>query len=671
MSLLSTMAVALYFVAVVVVGVWSSRKVLHIESPPEGSPRSSRRPSSTPLCKMYKTNQYLLRLFLANRSVPLKLTFLSMTATWVGGGYISGTAEAVFNYGIARCYTPLGYALSLLIARFKSQAAGSSPGKMHVTRAITMLDPFQLHYGRWIALPLCVPAICGEVFWTAAILAALGDMMAAVTQMDSPFFIMLSTGVILFYTTLGGLYSVIYTDAFQLASTVVGLWVCVGFFLWGSRAVEKVGTPWNDWVGSVDNKDISQIIDKLLMTIFGGIPWQVYFQRVLCTGSVFNAKMFSYMTALGCVFLALPSIIIGATSRRPVTAALSTWRRAERHKVLLYALRYMTPGSVAVLGHIAITAAVMSSVDSSMLSASSLFTRNIYHFILRPAASDMEVCVVLRCMVTIIGAVATLCALQVSSVFALWTLSSDLVYVLLFPQFVALFYLPGMTNAYGSVLGFCLGLALRFLCGEKEAGLPALLHLPMYDSERGQQFPYRTLCMVVSLSGQLVASEAATACYRWGYFRDYWRCFADSTFHHGPDGTCTIGDLPICTAPWVTSAAHSDDHHHHHHHHHHHERDPVPVYTALLPMLPSPPDPGQAKEAMKAPVAAAGTGGAKTGGAKMSTGVEDEASRRRSSAKPAESSSSGSSGSKKNLHLLRKGSVGEKISIALFKKRHS
>ncbi|KAL1480058.1 hypothetical protein MTO96_051357, partial [Rhipicephalus appendiculatus] len=96
-------------------------------------------------------------------------------------------------------------------------------GKMHVTRAITMLDPFQLHYGRWIALPLCVPAICGEVFWTAAILAALGDMMAAVTQMDSPFFIMLSTGVILFYTTLGGLYSVIYTDAFQLASTVVGL----------------------------------------------------------------------------------------------------------------------------------------------------------------------------------------------------------------------------------------------------------------------------------------------------------------------------------------------------------------------------------------------------------------------------------------------------------------
>ncbi|KAH7961933.1 hypothetical protein HPB52_013614 [Rhipicephalus sanguineus] len=647
MSLLSTMAIVLYFVAVVVVGVWSSRKVLHIESPPEGSSRSSRRHSSMPFSRMYNTNEYLLRLLLANRSVPLKLSFLSMTATWVGGGYISGTAEAVFNYGIAWCHAPLGYALSLLMGGWLFA------GKMRATRAITMIDPFQLHYGRWIALPLCVPAICGEVFWTAAILAALGDMMAAVTQMDTPFFIMLSSGVILFYTTLGGLYSVIYTDAFQLASTIVGL---------------------------------------------------VYFQRVLCTGSVFNAKMFSYMAAASCVFLALPSIIIGAVAKSTNFTAAGyrgpfNLAEGERHKVLLYALRYMTPGSVALLGHIAITAAVMSSVDSSMLSASSLFTRNIYHFILRPAASNMEVCVVLRCMVTLIGAVATLFALQVSSVFALWTLSSDLVYVLLFPQFVALFYMPGVTNAYGSVLGFCMGLALRFLCGEQVVGLPALLHLPLYDRERGQQFPYRTLCMIVSLSGQLVGSEAAAACYRSGRFHDYWRCFAEATLHQGPEGTAA--DVPVCTAPRVTSASHSEEHHHnghhHHHHHHHHERNSVP-YTALIPLLPSTSDHGQFKEAKTAiamdklshtnagaSVAAAGfggstgtggsavicgsarIGGATTSGATTSASVKDQASRRRSAARPAESSSSDT---KKNKHLLRKGSVGESLSISQFKKRH-
>lgn len=48
-------------------------------------------------------------------------------------------------------------------------------------------------------------------------------------------------------------------------------------------------------------------------------------------------------------------------------------------------MHYMTPSYLSTLGLIAITAAIMSSVDSSMLSASSLVTRNIYHSIFRPA----------------------------------------------------------------------------------------------------------------------------------------------------------------------------------------------------------------------------------------------------------------------------------------------
>ncbi|KAL1475186.1 hypothetical protein MTO96_020110 [Rhipicephalus appendiculatus] len=52
--------------------------------------------------------------------------------------------------------------------------------------------------------------------------------------------------------------------------------------------------------------------------------------------------------------------------------------------ILPQAIHYMTPSVVAILGQLAITASVMSSMDSSMLSASSLITRNVYHFILRP-----------------------------------------------------------------------------------------------------------------------------------------------------------------------------------------------------------------------------------------------------------------------------------------------
>jgi len=39
---------------------------------------------------------------------------------------------------------------------------------------VTMLDPFQRKYGERMGGLLYIPALMGEVFWSAAILAALG-----------------------------------------------------------------------------------------------------------------------------------------------------------------------------------------------------------------------------------------------------------------------------------------------------------------------------------------------------------------------------------------------------------------------------------------------------------------------------------------------------------------
>lgn len=38
-------------------------------------------------------------------------------ATWVGGGYINGTAELVYNSGLVWAQAPWGYALSLTVGR--------------------------------------------------------------------------------------------------------------------------------------------------------------------------------------------------------------------------------------------------------------------------------------------------------------------------------------------------------------------------------------------------------------------------------------------------------------------------------------------------------------------------------------------------------------------------
>ena len=55
---------------------------------------------------------------LAGRSIGLFVGIFTMTATWVGGGYINGTAEAIYTRGLIWCQAPFGYSLSLVFGNF-------------------------------------------------------------------------------------------------------------------------------------------------------------------------------------------------------------------------------------------------------------------------------------------------------------------------------------------------------------------------------------------------------------------------------------------------------------------------------------------------------------------------------------------------------------------------
>ncbi|XP_065310776.1 high-affinity choline transporter 1-like isoform X2 [Dermacentor albipictus] len=531
--LTALVAVIFYYIAVMCVGVWSGRK-LHKNDGQRASTHESSRSHAL-------HGRFVQKLFLADGRLSVFLGVFSMTATWVGGGYLNGTAEAVYTGGIVHCYAPIGYAFSLMLGGCLFAK------KMRKANAITMLDPFQQHYGRWMGLLLCLPAVCGEVFWTAAMLAALGQTAGVIMEVNSAIFVVASASIILFYTALGGYYSVSYTDVFQISSTAAFLWICVPFAA-KSHATNALRPPHNNWIGEVSLKDVVRLMDGFLVTALGGIPWQVYFQRVLGSESHYAARMFSYLAAIGCLFLALPPAILGAMAKTANFTAVgypgpAILRDRDSLRVLPFSIRYLTTPAVSVLGMIGILAAVMSSVDSSMLSASAMVTWNVYHALIRPKASESEVALTLRLTVCVIGASATYLALSVQSVFDLWVLCSDVVYVLLFPQLVCVFYLKG-TNAYGSVGAFVFGASSRWLIGEVSIGLAG------YDSIRGHQIPFRLACMVLSMSTLILVSVITAVAFenRWLSLRyDVFHCFSDtrptteesvqSSERHRVDGT--------------------------------------------------------------------------------------------------------------------------------------
>ena len=80
----------------------------------------------------------------------------------------------------------------------------------------TLIDPFEARFGKRWAAVLFLPALAGELFWSAELLVAIGSTFGVLLGMPLTTAILLSAVVTTAYTVLGGMWSVAYTDIFQL-----------------------------------------------------------------------------------------------------------------------------------------------------------------------------------------------------------------------------------------------------------------------------------------------------------------------------------------------------------------------------------------------------------------------------------------------------------------------
>lgn len=98
-----------------------------------------------------------------------------------------------------------------------------------------------------------------------------------------------------------------------------------------------------------------------------------------------------------------------------------------------------------------------------------------------------------------VSAMSLATALTVSSIYELWFLCADLVYIVLFPQLICVIYAK-RTNTYGSLAGYIVGLFFRLSGGEPSMHLEPIMKYPWYDEEtKFQLFPFKTFSMLLSL----------------------------------------------------------------------------------------------------------------------------------------------------------------------------
>jgi high affinity choline transporter 7 len=415
-------------------------------------------------------------LILAGRDMPLWIATMTMTATWVDGGYLLGTAEGAFKPGGGIASGLQGgvcFGISLMLGGLFFAK------KMRQLEYTTLVDPFEERFGKTWAAVLMIPALLGEIIWSAELLVAVGATVGVILGLPLGTAILVSAGVVTAYTVVGGLWSVAYTDAFQLSLVPIGMiaalipvLAAVGGLdrsLDGYFQSKQATTPWT-MQQKVSFWDVS------LMLALGGIPWNCYFQRVLACRTPVTARWHSFCSGALTIILTVPPLLLGI-------AALSyAWEpeqlaalQATPTNVLPYLLRYVTPFWVGILGLAAVIGAVSSSFSASILSAGSMFSWNVYRQLARPRAGTVEMKNVIRASVLGLGITAAVMARYVESVQQLWFLTSDLVFVLLVPQLVFALFDP-KCNRIGSIAAFVVSLVLRFGGGEPLLGLEP--HIP-------------------------------------------------------------------------------------------------------------------------------------------------------------------------------------------------
>lgn len=513
LNILGVTVMMFFYLLVLAIGIWASVK----------SKREAKKGQGD------KTEMALL----GNRGINLVVGIFTMTATWVGGGFIVGTAEAVYNpsMGLIWAVMPISATLCFVIGGLFF----AEP--MRNNKYVTMMDPFQIKYGKVPTAALSLASLISEIMWVTGTLIGLGVTMSVILDLSYTVSIWISAAVAITYTLLGGLYSVAYTDIIQLVLIFISLWLCVPFSMTSPAVVDITQTAYNytfqnPWVGSLEGDRAWRWIDNFLLLGLGNLGLQNFHQRTLSATSSSTAKITCFAAAFIVPTLGIPPILLGAVAASTnwnltTYGPLSPVERGETGLILPIVLQYLTPYYISIIGIGAVAAAVMSSTDSALLSAASIFTSNIYKNILRPQASEREIQWVIQASVVVVGLAGTSLTFLDNSVLMIWLLRSDLTYTLMLPQLVCVLFFK-VSNGYGAVLGCATGMLLRVLCGEPVLGIPPVLMFPGCTLVNGvyvQRSPIRTICMLSAVAAILFFSYVAKQIFNRGVIHEKYDFF--------------------------------------------------------------------------------------------------------------------------------------------------
>jgi Na+/proline symporter len=343
----------------------------------------------------------------AGRQLGLGIAAFSVFATWFGAEAIVGTAGAVYSEGlVGATIDPFGYAVALVVVGVVLAAPLWRRGY------VTFADLFRDRYSRSVERLAILLILPGTIIWGAAQIRAFGQVMGAVSDVPLVTGIIIATVVVVAYTVLGGLMADAITDFVQSIGIILGLvalTVVVIVHLGGVEASVASIAPERLAYFNQGETDPIGLLEQWAIPIFGTMVSIELIARILGTNSASTARNACliggglYMcVGLLPVFLGLlgPALLPGLEETEQIIPSL-----AETY----------LPTVLYVMFAGAVISAILSTVDSVLLSGGSVISHNLISP-LRPDMSEAAKLRTARLCVVGLGLVAFAIALRSSTI---------------------------------------------------------------------------------------------------------------------------------------------------------------------------------------------------------------------------------------------------------------
>lgn len=364
---------------------------------------------------------------LAGRSLPLPISTAALFATWFGSETILGSSVEFAKGGfLSVIQDPFGgalclFLLGLIFAKY-----------LYRMQILTFGDFYRNRYGKKMEFIAGICLIFSYFGWVAAQFVALGIMVQILFGINQFTAIVIGALLVVFYTYLGGMWSVSLTDFFQSISIVVGL-VIVLFEL---NEVKPI------WTSIQEKPDVffrffpesnfhawTLYLSAWMVVGFGSLPQQDIFQRVMSAKSEKVAIKASYLSSIFYLLFALIPLFLGLHAK----SLLPDFDlNSETGQLLIPTMisKFSSPW-IQVLFFSALISAILSTASGAILAPSSILSENI----LKYAFTDMDdkkLLLLSRTSVLIIAGISFLLAVGKPSIYALVEDSGGISLVTLF-----------------------------------------------------------------------------------------------------------------------------------------------------------------------------------------------------------------------------------------------